>query len=106
MNTFVDLKTMLRDSTAAEPPVTTPVIDIKSMAALDSVYVLLRPTSNQRTSPDISGIEVDNPSAGATARAGSYVAFYYDDYTHCYYTTACPNPLCELGAFAKTPRPR
>ena len=70
-NTFVDLKTILRDSTLADPAVSlvVPVIPIDHLVAGDSIFVLLQPTIYQSDSPLVPGIEVVNPSGPGTGAA-------------------------------------
>src|SRR5436190_2074055 len=85
----------LRNSTSA--PVGTPMTEIKSMVALGSIFVLLRPTVYQTHPPGVDGVHVDNTGPGPS---GDYKTFYHDDTVRCDYPTGCPNPKKELGAFA------
>ena len=66
-NTYVDLKTLLRDSTSA--PVSAPTIAIKSMVALDSVYVVLRATIYQTGRRRSSGSTCRSRPTEARSRA-------------------------------------
>ncbi|HEX4526566.1 MAG TPA: hypothetical protein VH108_07475, partial [Gaiellaceae bacterium] len=121
-STFVDLKTLLRDSTLTDPAgctTTCPVIDIKSMVAGDSIYVLLYPTLFQSVTTHVTGIHVVNTvGSGPT---GDFISFYHPDEpnagSYSYYPAAnylpgtctnhgpappsCPTPFYELGAFAQ-----
>src|SRR5439155_10652939 len=102
--TYIDLKPLLRDSTKADPTGGSPyvpVIDIKSMVAGDSVYVLLQPTLYQPIAPDIPGINVQvTPDAGPFSSPPYYNKFFHPNTFRCDYPTGCPNPKRELGAFA------
>src|SRR5581483_6045315 len=100
-STYVDLKTLLRDSDSA--PVGTPVIPIKSMVAGDSIYVLLQPTVYQTHAPAVPGINVQvTPDAGPFSSPPYYVTFFHPDGFRCDYPagSGCPTPHRELGAFA------
>ncbi|MFL6033492.1 MAG: hypothetical protein ACJ74I_00290, partial [Gaiellaceae bacterium] len=100
-NTYLDLKTILRDSLLPNPLVTTPVIAIKSMVALDSIFVLLQPTTIQRMSPDVPGIDVQVvPDPSSLSSPPYYKTFFHPDGFRCDYPTGCPNPKRELGAYA------
>ena len=99
-NTYLDLKTILRDSTLPNPLVTTPVIAIKSMVALDSIFVLLQATTIQRMSPDVPGIDVQVvPDPSSLSSPPYYTTFFHPDGFRCDYPTGCPNPKRELGAY-------
>ena len=84
-NTFIDFRTLLRDSTLNDPAVSlmVPLIDIMSMLALDSLYVLLYATLYQSVTTAVPGIKVINtagsgrtattsPSTTRRTNAGSY----------------------------------
>ena len=95
--------TRLRDSTLTDPSVShvVPTVTINSLVALDSIFVLLRPTIYQSDAPLVPGIEVDNASGPGPHSPPNYVSFYYNDGDHCYYPNGqCPSPHRELGAFA------
>ena len=102
--TYLDLLTRLRNSLLTDPDTSNvvPVVDILSMVALDSIYVLLRPTIYQSDTPLVPGINVDNPSGPGPSSPPYYVTFYHPDGTRCDYPagTGCPTPHRELGAFA------
>ena len=98
---YIDLLTRLRDSTLTDPSVShvVPVISIDHLVALDSIFVLLRPTVWEVTSPLVPGIEVDNPTG--THSPPFFVTFYHPDGSFCYYPNGqCPTPHFEPGAFA------
>ena len=105
---FIDLLTRLRDETLTDPNVShvVPTVTINDMVALDSIFVLLRPTVYQSDAPLVPGIEVDNATGPGPHSLPSppgvfYVTFYYPDGTFCYYPNGqCPSPHRELGAFA------
>ena len=101
-NTYVDLKTLLRNSISA--PASVPVIEIESMVALDSIYVVLRGTVYQTEPPEVPGINVQvNPDGGSYSSPPYYVTFFHPDGFRCDYpnpSVNCPTPYRELGAFA------
>ena len=100
-STYIDLKTLLRDSDS--PPVGATAIPIKSMFAGDSIYVRLQPTVYQLHAPAIPGINVVvNPDGGSFTSPPYYVTFFHPDGFRCDYPagSGCPTPHRELGAFA------
>ena len=82
-----------------------PVVDILSMVALDSIYVLLRPTIYQSDTPLVPGINVDNPSGPGPSSPPYYVTFYHPDGTRCDYPagTGCPTPHRKTAPSRPTP---
>src|SRR5262249_32637445 len=82
-------------------------IDVKSMVAGDSIFVLLQPTLYQPDAPDIPGIKVqvdpDNASGAPNSAPPKpyYRTFFHPDGAHCYYPGGvCTGLKRELGAFA------